>query len=276
LENNNIVNLATSPSGFSNHKHLFVVLGAGESGFGAALLAQRKGYDVFVSDAGAIQPKYKNELIKEGISYEENGHNDAFILNANEIMKSPGIPEKNELIKKIRKQGIPIISEIELAYRFKGDSKIIAITGTNGKTTTTGMTYEICSKGGANCAMVGNVGYSFARQVATDPKKLYVVEVSSFQLDDIKTFRPNVAILTNITDDHLDRYEYNRLNYVDSKFRITMNQQSDDVFIYCMDDEITMQHIHRYPIKSTLYPITMSKAIPNGAYVSNSSLQLKW
>jgi UDP-N-acetylmuramoylalanine--D-glutamate ligase len=179
-------------------------------------------------------------------------------------------------VKKIRYSGIPVISEIELAYRYKGSSKIIAITGTNGKTTTTALTYHICKDGGADCAMVGNIGDSFAKQVAVDPKELYVVEISSFQLDDIKEFRPDVAVLTNITEDHLDRYEYQMENYISSKFRITMNQQPKDVFIWCMDDEITRNNINRYPIKSTLYPISMKKELPQGAYISNAAMHLKW
>ena len=253
-----------------------VILGAGESGVGAAILAQQKGYEVFVSDAGMIKENFKKELQQRNIDFEEQQHTEEKILNATEVMKSPGIPEKNELVKKIRYQGIPIISEIELAYRYKGNSKIIAITGTNGKTTTTALTYHICKAGGADCAMVGNIGDSFAKQVAVDPKELYIVEVSSFQLDDIKDFRPDVAVLTNITEDHLDRYEYQMENYISSKFRITMNQQPKDVFIWCMDDEITRNNINRYPIKSTLYPITMKKELPQGAYISNAAMHLKW
>jgi UDP-N-acetylmuramoylalanine--D-glutamate ligase len=253
-----------------------VILGAGESGIGAALLAQQKGYDVFVSDGGLIGKNFKEELVNKNILFEEAHHSEEKILNANEVMKSPGISEKNELVKKIRAKGIPIISEIELAYRYKGDSKIIAITGTNGKTTTTALTYHICKHAGADCAMVGNIGYSFARQVAADPKALYVIEISSFQLDDIKTFRPDVAVLTNITEDHLDRYDYQMQNYINSKFRIAENQQAADVFIYCMDDEITKNNINKYPIKSTIYPITMSKELPQGAYISNSEMHLKW
>lgn len=252
------------------------ILGAGESGVGAAILAKQQGYDVFVSDGGPIKEHFKEEMRQNSISFEENMHTEEKVLNADEVMKSPGIPEKNELVKKIRKKGLPVISEIELAYRYKGNSKIIAITGTNGKTTTTSLTYHICKNGGADCAMVGNIGYSFARQVALEPKALYVVEISSFQLDDIKDFRPDVAVLTNITEDHLDRYEYKMQNYVDSKFRITMNQTEDDVFIYCLDDEITRENINRYPIKSKLYPITMSKQLPQGAYISNAEMHLKW
>jgi len=253
---------------FKIMKKKFVILGAGESGTGAALLAKQNNYEVFVSDGGPIKAIYKNELISNGIDFEEGLHTDEKILNADEVMKSPGIPEKNAMVKKIRAAGIPIISEIEFAYRYKGDSKIIAITGSNGKTTTTALTYHIYKNGGLDCAMVGNIGYSFARQVALDPKPLYVAEISSFQLDDIKTFRPDIAILTNITEDHLDRYDYNMQNYVDSKFRIAENQQPND--------EITIKNINKYHIKSTLYPITMSKELPQGAYLINAAMHLKW
>ncbi len=167
-----------------------VILGGGESGVGAALLAAQRGYDVFVSDGGPLKDEYRQTLTANQISFEEGGHTDTRILNANEIMKSPGISEKNELVKKIRSKGIPVIGEIELAYRYKGDSRIIGITGSNGKTTTTAMTYHICRQGGLDCALVGNIGYSFARQVAEDPRPWYVAEISSFQLDDIVSFRP--------------------------------------------------------------------------------------
>lgn len=257
-------------------KKRMVILGGGESGTGAAILALQQGYDVFVSDGGKIKDEYKIELQKEGIAFEEEQHTQALILNADEVMKSPGIPEKNELVIAIRAKGIQIISEIELAYRFKGDSKIIATTGSNGKTTTTALIYHICIEAGMNCAMVGNIGYSFARQVAQDPKPLYIVEISSFQLDDIKTFRPDVAVLTNITADHLDRYEFKLENYVNSKFRIVENQQATDVFIYNLDDKGTTDNIHRYNIKSTLYPITMSNELPQGAYLTNAQMHLKW
>ena len=257
-------------------KKRIVILGAGESGIGTALLARQQGYDVFVSDGGTIKEVYKNELLQNNIEFEEATHTEEKILSADEVMKSPGIPEKNELIKKIRAKGIPVISEIEFAYRYKGNSKIIAITGSNGKTTTTALTYHICKNAGLDCAMVGNIGYSFARQVALDPKPLYVAEISSFQLDDIKTFRPDVAVLTNITEDHLDRYDYNMKNYINSKFRIAENQQAGDVFIYNLDDAITIENINNYPIKSTLYPITMSKELPQGAYLTNAQMHLKW
>ncbi|HRI24488.1 MAG TPA: UDP-N-acetylmuramoyl-L-alanine--D-glutamate ligase [Ferruginibacter sp.] len=257
-------------------KKRLVILGAGESGIGTALLARQQGYDVFVSDGGEIRDNYKMELKSAQIDFEERQHSTEKILNADEVMKSPGIPEKNELVKQIRAKGIGIISEIEFAYRYKGNSKIIAITGSNGKTTTTSLTYHICKTGGADCALVGNVGYSFARQVAEDPKPLYVAEISSFQLDDIKTFRPDVAVLTNITEDHLDRYEYKIENYISSKYRIALNQQTEDVFIYNMDDEVTVKTISNYSIKSTPAPFTMSKQLPQGAYLLNAKMHLKW
>jgi UDP-N-acetylmuramoylalanine--D-glutamate ligase len=253
-----------------------VILGAGESGIGAAILAKQQGYDVFVSDGGTIKENYRTELTINKIEFEEATHTEEKILNADEVMKSPGIPEKNELVKKIRTKGIAIISEIEFAYRYKGNSKIIAITGSNGKTTTTALTYHICKHGGSNCAMVGNIGYSFAKQVAVDPKPLYVAEISSFQLDDIKTFRPDVAIVTNITEDHLDRYGYKIENYISSKFRIAMNQQPEDIFIYSLDDATTVKYINNYHIKSTLAPFTMSKPLPQGAYLMNAKMHLKW
>src|SRR6476660_4176341 len=249
-----------------------VILGGGESGVGAALLAKQQGYDVFLTDESSLKEAYRDELQMAGIEFEEGKHTDEKILSADEVVKSPGIGDKNELVKKIREKGIEIISEIELAYRFKGSSRTIAITGSNGKTTTTALTYHICQTAGLNCAMVGNIGYSFARQVAINPKQLYVAEISSFQLDDIKTFRPDVAVLTNITEDHLDRYEYKIDNYISSKFRIAMNQQADDVFIYSLDDEITTKTITNYHIKSTLAPFTMSKPLPQGAYLMNAKM----
>ncbi len=257
-------------------KKRVVILGAGESGVGAALLATRQGFDVFVSDAGNISDVYRAELDSHKITYEEAGHTDSYILNADEVIKSPGIPEKADIIKKIRAKQIPVISEIEFACRFIGNSKVIAITGSNGKTTTTALTYHICKHAEMDCAMVGNIGFSFAKQVATDPRELYVAEISSFQLDDIVSFRPDVAILTNITEDHLDRYDYKLENYVKSKFRITANQQPGDVFIYNLDDETTMKYLTNYPINSTKAPITMSKELPQGAYLTNAKMHLKW
>ncbi len=253
-----------------------VILGAGESGIGTALLAKQQGYNVFVTDGGAIKENYKNDLLQYNIEFEEGQHTEEKILNADVVMKSPGISEKNELVKKIRAKAIDIISEIEFAYQYKGDSKVIAITGSNGKTTTTSIVFHICKLAGEDCAMVGNIGYSFARQVAEAPKKLYVVEVSSFQLDDIKTFRPDVAVITNITEDHLDRYEYDVKNYIKSKFRIIENQTVDDVFIYNLDDETTTENLKNYSIRATKAPITMSKELQEGAYLTNEELRIKW
>lgn len=252
-----------------------VILGGGESGAGAALLAKQKGYEVFVSDASSLKDNYRNELRNAAIDFEEAGHTEENILNADEVMKSPGIPEKNEMVKKIRAKGIPVISEVELAYRYKGSSRIIAVTGSNGKTTTTALTYHICQVAGLNCAMVGNIGFSFAKQVATDPKQLYVAEISSFQLDDIKTFRPDIAVLTNITEDHLDRYDYNFENYIRSKFRIAMNQQANDQFIYCMDDEVTMKYLNQFNIQTNLLPISMKKEVPNGAFIKDGDMYIR-
>jgi UDP-N-acetylmuramoylalanine--D-glutamate ligase len=253
----------------------FVILGAGESGVGAALLAKQQGYDVFVSDASSLKDNYRSELRKAGIDFEEGKHDEKKILSADEVMKSPGIPEKNEMVKKIRSKRIDIISEVELAYRFRGNCKIIAVTGSNGKTTTTALTYHICKTGGLDCAMVGNIGYSFARQVADDPKPLYIAEISSFQLDDIKTFRPDIAILTNITEDHLDRYDYNFENYIRSKFRITMNQQPNDHFIYCADDEVTMKYLNQFNIQSNQLPISMKRELPNGAFIKDGDMYIR-
>lgn len=261
-------------------KKKIVILGGGESGIGAALLATKQGYDVFVSDESSLKDNYRNDLVNAGIAFEEGGHDKEKVLSADEVMKSPGIPEKNEMVKAIRKKGIPVISEIELAYRFKGDSIIIAITGSNGKTTTTALTYHICKKAGLDAALVGNIGYSFARQVAEDPKSLYVAEISSFQLDDIHTFRPDIAILTNITEDHLDRYDYNFENYIRSKFRIAMNQRNTDHFIYCLDDEVTMKYINQtktigFSIQSNQLPISMKTEVTKGAFIKDGDMYIR-
>src|SRR5688572_30605837 len=255
-------------------KQKLVILGGGESGVGAALLAKQKGYDVFLTDGSSLKEIYRNELLNAGIEFEEGKHTDEKILNADEVMKSPGIPEKNEMVKKIRKKGISIISEIELAYRHKGNSKIIGITGSNGKTTTTALTYHICKHAGLDVALVGNIGYSFAKQVAEDPKPWYVAEISSFQLDDIHEFRPDVAVLTNITEDHLDRYDYKFENYIQSKFRIIMNQRESDHFIYCEDDPVTMEYIQRLTTKTNLLPFTMRQELNKGAYIQNGQMTI--
>jgi UDP-N-acetylmuramoylalanine--D-glutamate ligase len=246
-----------------------VILGGGESGVGAAILAKRTGSTVWLSDGGQLKEQYKQELQQHEVAFEEAQHTEEKILEADEVIKSPGIPETNPLIQKIRARNIPVIGEIELAYRYKGNSKIIAITGSNGKTTTTALTWHICKHGGADCALVGNIGYSFAKQVALNPKPLYIAEVSSFQLDDTVTFKPDVAVITNITADHLDRYDYRVENYIASKFRITMNQTADDALIYCADDENITTYLDRNPINSNHYPFTMNREINKGAFIKD-------
>ena len=252
-----------------------VILGAGESGVGTALLAKQKGYDVFVSDAIAIKPVFKAELEANAIPFESGSHDVERILTADEVMKSPGIPEKNELVKQIRAKGIPVISEIEFGYRYKGDSKIVAITGSNGKTTTTSLLFHICKVAEQDVAIVGNIGFSFARQVAVDPKALYVIEVSSFQLDDIQSFRPDIAILLNITEDHLDRYNYQFENYIKSKLRIIENQTEKDCFIYCIDDEVIVKQLEQLTTPTNLLPFSMKQELKKGAYIKNDQMMLK-
>lgn len=252
-----------------------VIVGGGESGVGAALLAKKEGYDVFLSDGSSLKENYRKELREAEIPFEEGGHSLEKILAADQVVKSPGIPEKSAVMKAIRAQEIPVISEVELAYRHKGDSRIVAITGSNGKTTTTSLVYQLCKKGGLDVALVGNIGYSFARQVAVDPRPLYVLEVSSFQLDDIEYFRPNIAILTNITEDHLDRYDYVFLNYIKSKFRITSNQKPEDYFIYCADDAVTESHLKNFSIQSTQLPISMKREVPNGGFIKDGDMYVR-
>ncbi|HRX95039.1 MAG TPA: UDP-N-acetylmuramoyl-L-alanine--D-glutamate ligase [Chitinophagaceae bacterium] len=252
-----------------------VILGGGESGLGAALLAHQKGFEVFLSDQGSLKDEYRNGLQEAGIDFEEGKHTEEKILDASIVIKSPGIPESAEIVKKIRSMGIEIISEIEWAWRYKGNSKIIAITGSNGKTTTTALTWHILHSAGVDCALVGNIGDSFAGQIAKNPKPVYVVEVSSFQLDDIKEFRPDIAILTNITEDHLNRYDNCFENYIKSKFRITMNQQKNDHFIFCADDEVTMKHINEFDIQSNQLPISMRRELPNGAFIKDGDMYVR-
>lgn len=255
--------------------HRLVILGGGESGIGAAILGKKVGYEVFLSDGGQLKASYKQELFDNGIEFEEGQHTAEKILSASEVMKSPGIPEKNEMVKQIRAKGIPVISEIELAYRFKGNSKIVAITGSNGKSTTTALTYHICKTAGLDCAMVGNIGISFAKQVALDPKEIYVVEVSSFQLDDIKEFRADIAMLLNITEDHLDRYNYQFENYINSKFRIIENQTPHDYFIYCLDDEVIMQKLPLLTIHTNPLPFSMKQEVKKGGYIKGDQMMLR-
>jgi UDP-N-acetylmuramoylalanine--D-glutamate ligase len=252
-----------------------VILGAGESGIGAALLAQKKGYKVFVSDSKAISEPFKAELILKGIDFEEGKHSVEKILEANEVIKSPGIPDKVPVMQAILKQGIPVVGEIEFAYRNMGKSKLVAITGSNGKSTATSLTYHICQTAGLDCAIVGNIGISFARQIAVDPKPLYIAEISSFQLDDTIEFRPHIAVLLNITEDHLDRYDYNFDNYIASKFSIAKNQTADDFFIFCDDDPVTVSNLNKYPIFSKTIPFSMKKTERQGAFIKDEEMLLK-
>jgi UDP-N-acetylmuramoylalanine--D-glutamate ligase len=252
-----------------------VILGAGESGVGTALLAKQKGYEVFVSDAGSIKANFQKELEDNGIDFEGGTHSVDKILAADEVMKSPGIPEKNEMVKAIRAKGIPVVSEIEFGYRYKGTSKIVAITGSNGKSTTTALLYHICQLVNEDVAMVGNIGFSFARQIAMAPKALYIIEVSSFQLDDIQYFKPEIAILLNISEDHLDRYDYQFENYVKSKFRIVENQTQEDYFIYCIDDEVIVKHLELLTTNTNPLPFSMKQEVKKGGYIKNDQMMLK-
>jgi UDP-N-acetylmuramoylalanine--D-glutamate ligase len=238
-------------------KERIVILGAGESGTGAAILAMARGYDVFVSEQGQIKDKYKAELGQHAISFEEGLHTESKILNAQLIIKSPGIPEKAEIIKKAKAENITIIDELEFAYRFADGSKIIAITGTNGKTTTTLLTYHLMKSAGLNVALAGNVGTSMARQVAEKKYDWYVLEMSSFQLDGTETFKPEIGILLNITPDHLDRYEYTMQNYVNSKFQIIENMTAQEEFIYYMDDSVIATEIASRPVVPRKIPVSL-------------------
>ncbi len=252
-----------------------VILGGGESGVGSAVLAKVEGYEVFLSDSGSIKENYRQELKDFGIEFEEGGHSESRILAADAVMKSPGIPHKNEMVKKFIEKGIPLISEMELAYRHRRNGKIIGITGSNGKTTTTALTYHICKEGGVDCALVGNIGNSIARQVAVNPKSIYVAEISSFQLDDIENFRPDIAVLTNITEDHLDRYDYRFENYIRSKFNIMKNQNASDYFIYDEDDPVTIENLSHYPLHSNPLPLTMNRELPKGAFIRNNMMTVQ-
>ncbi|HEX6333089.1 MAG TPA: UDP-N-acetylmuramoyl-L-alanine--D-glutamate ligase [Flavisolibacter sp.] len=252
-----------------------VILGGGESGVGAALLAKTTGSDVVLMDEGSLKDGYRNELQQAGIPFVEQSIDEGILLSAGEVVKSPGIPDSNTWVKQVRAKGIPVISEIELAYRHKGSSRIIAITGSNGKSTTTALIFHICKTAGLDCALVGNIGYSFARQVAEDPRALYVAEISSFQLDDIHTFRPDVAVLLNITEDHLDRYDYQFSRYIDSKFRITMNQLPGDYFIYNLDDDVITGQLNRHNILSIQLPISMKQKVEKGGHIENNELHVK-
>lgn len=248
-----------------------VVLGAGESGAGAAVLAGKKGFEVFVSDKGKINEKYKALLDKNFIEWEEEKHTEDKILSADEVIKSPGIPDKAELIKKIHAKEIPVISEIEFAGRYT-NAKMICITGSNGKTTATLLTYHILKKAGLNVGLAGNVGNSLALQVAENNFDCYVVELSSFQLDGMFGFKADIGVLLNITPDHLDRYDYKMENYVRSKFRIIQNQGAQDAFIYCVDDEEIMKAIKNYELPMQQYPFSIKKKVTAGAYLNENQL----
>lgn len=248
-----------------------IILGGGESGVGAAVLGKEKGWDVFLSDKSLLKQKYKDELNGINVRWEEGKHSEDEVLSADCIIKSPGIPDKVELIQKAKAKGIEIISEIEFAYRYT-QGKIIAITGSNGKTTTTSLIYHILKNAGLNVGVGGNIGYSFARMVAKEDKEYYVLEISSFQLDGIKTFKPNIALLLNITPDHLDRYEYKFENYIASKFRITENQTEEDYFIYDADDPVTKEEVQKRKINAQLIPFTLEKEVKQGAFCLNNEI----
>ena len=250
-----------------------VVLGGGESGVGTAILGRQKGFEVFVSDRGKIKEKYKNVLEHFGIDWEESKHTEGRILKADLVMKSPGIPDSVPLLKELVGMGIPVISEIEFASRYT-DATIIGITGSNGKTTTTMLTYHILKNGGLNVGMAGNIGDSFAKMVAENDFDYYVLEISSFQLDGIQDFKPHISVLTNITPDHLDRYNYKFENYIASKFLITKNQNSADYFIYDGDDEVIANWLQVHPVKSKLLPFSLKDSLTEGACLEQNEIKI--
>lgn len=248
-----------------------VVLGAGESGVGAAILAQKKGFEVFVSDMSMIKDKYKNMLVERGIEWEEGQHTESLILNADEAIKSPGIPNNAPMIVKLKDLGVPVISEIEFAGRYT-NAQMICITGSNGKTTTTSLIYHIFKKAGLNVGLAGNIGRSLALQVAECNYDYYVIELSSFQLDNMYQFHANIAVLMNITPDHLDRYDYKMQNYVDAKFRIIQNQTDDDAFVFWNDDPVIQKELHKYGIHGQYYPFAENKENGLAAYTEKSKI----
>ena len=250
-----------------------VILGGGESGVGTAILGKQKGWEVFLSDKGSLKPHYRETLNKEGIQWEEGTHTEEKILSADVIMKSPGIPDKAPIIKKAHEKGIAVISEIEFASKYT-DSLIVGITGSNGKTTTTLLTYHIFKEAGLQVGLGGNIGYSFAELVATENPPYYVLEISSFQLDGIEHFAPHIAVLLNITPDHLDRYDYKFENYINSKFRIAMNQTENDYLIYDADDEVITQWLSTHTIKSKLIPFSIEKELPQGAFLKDNKIYI--
>jgi len=253
-------------------KQRLVILGGGESGVGTALLGKAKGFEVFVSDKNKIKEKYKDVLIHHEIEWEEETHTESKILNANLVMKSPGIPERVPLVKQLREQGVPIVSEIEFAAKFT-QATLVGITGSNGKTTTASLTHHIL-KQELEVGLAGNIGDSFAKQILEKNYPNYVLEISSFQLDDIVGFKPHIAIITNITPDHLDRYNYEFERYIASKFRIAENQTKADYLIFDADDPVIVDWLEKHPVQSTLLPFSLVKKIENGAYLENKTIKI--
>lgn len=250
-----------------------VILGGGESGVGTAILGKKMGYEVFVSDGGKIKDKYKNVLEQLDVDWEEERHTEAKILLADVVMKSPGIPDSVSLVIKLREMDIPVISEIEFASKYT-EATIIGITGSNGKTTTTMLVYHLLKNGGLNVGMAGNIGDSFAKMVAEQDFDYYVLEISSFQLDGIVDFKPHIAIITNISPDHLDRYDYKFENYIASKFKIVQNQTAEDYLIYDADDEVILDYMEQHKIPSKLIPFSLEKEFTEGAYMKNNKIQI--
>ena len=252
-----------------------VILGGGESGVGSAVLAKVKGFDVFLSDMGKISDEYAQMLEKWEIPFEQGCHTEELILNADEVIKSPGIPSTAPMVRKIEEKGIGVISEIEFAGRYD-NAKKICITGSNGKTTTTSLIYHLLCQAGLNVGLGGNIGKSYAYQVATEKFDIYVLELSSFQLDNKYDFKADIAIITNITPDHLDRYAYKMENYVKAKFRVTRNMSSDDCFIFCSDDEITVNHLNQIVMKAKMLPFTQKTKVDQGAYVDGDRMIVRF
>lgn len=256
-----------------NKSQKIVILGAGESGIGTAILAKKEGFEIVVSDFGKIKDKYKKVLEDIEVAWEEGGHDEAKIMDASVVMKSPGIPETVPIVKKIMAKGIPVISEIEFAARYT-NAKIIGITGSNGKTTTTKWVYHILKNGGISVGMAGNVGDSFAKQVAEENFDWYVLELSSFQLDGIIDFRPDIAVITTITPDHLDRYNNSIEEYTASKFRIVENQTEEDFFIFDQDNEIISEWLKNHQVRSQKLPFSLQKKVENGAYAEDNNIKI--
>lgn len=250
-------------------------MGGGESGTGAAVLAKKQGFDVFLSDKGKLGKDYAEMLRKWDIPFEEGGHSEELILNADEVIKSPGIPNSAPLIQKLTSQGTHIISEIEFAGRYDR-ARRICITGSNGKTTTTSLIYHLLSQAGLNVGLGGNIGKSYAYQVATSDHDIYVLEISSFQLDNMYDFKADIAIITNITPDHLDRYNHDMEEYVKAKFRITRNMSSEDCFIFCSDDEITINHLNKIVVKAKQLPFTQKTEVAQGAFVKEDKIVIRY